>query len=89
MRDQMSKTIFSKLLVQTQIKLYRMMASLWGKKGSRSADVAMSRLPLAFGESAWSAEPYPPSPFFHTVAVRVFNASHMCLPPADTELALC
>lgn len=81
----MSKIVFSGLLVQTQIKLHRMMACLWGDKGSRSADVASFRLPLAFRECAWSAEGHPGSPYFHTVAIRI---GFQCIPYVFTSCRL-
>lgn len=67
-----------------------MVACFWGEKGSRPADVATFRMPLAFRECAWSAEGH--------LILLIFTqwppesgpkASQVCFPPADSEPALC
>lgn len=86
----MSKIAFSGLLVQTKIKLHVTMAGLLGER-----EAGLQMLPLRTAPCLGRAVlgqlrgTLALLMFTEWRSESVFNASHMCLPFAASELALC
>lgn len=55
------------------------MTHFWGKKGSRSAEVDTSSLPLPSESCAWSAEGHPRSPYFQSGVQSQFSMLPTCV----------